>query len=245
MYRIYTFHDIVSGKCYFTRGSRSPKNRDQYEAWKHLWPLSFREDTRNDPKFTQPEIDSIHKHMTEILSAATATATATIPRARIVDPVSLQIIAEATDTRTETQHPLHHAVMNCINAVAAKEKESSLLLGSHRPKRKAHEMAVDDSVDITLAAPTIEEKITGVYLCTGYDIYITHEPCAMCAMALVHSRIARVFYTFPTQTGCLGTVYKIHSHPSLNHHYRVFKLHSELTTTEIPLELNVADDLDV
>ena len=42
-------------------------------------------------------------------------------------------------------------------------------------------------------------------------------------MALVHSRIGRVFYNIPTQTGCLGTLYKIHSHSSLNHHYRVFR----------------------
>lgn len=42
-------------------------------------------------------------------------------------------------------------------------------------------------------------------------------------MALVHSRVARVFYSIPSKTGALGTIYKIHTHPSLNHHYRVFK----------------------
>ena len=42
-------------------------------------------------------------------------------------------------------------------------------------------------------------------------------------MALVHSRVARVFYSIPSKTGALGTNYKIHAHPSLNHHYRVFK----------------------
>lgn len=42
-------------------------------------------------------------------------------------------------------------------------------------------------------------------------------------MALVHSRVSRVFYCIPSKTGALGTNYKIHTHPSLNHHYRVFK----------------------
>jgi tRNA-specific adenosine deaminase 3 len=42
-------------------------------------------------------------------------------------------------------------------------------------------------------------------------------------MALVHSRVSRVFYSIASKTGSLGTNYKIHSHPSLNHHYRVFK----------------------
>lgn len=41
-------------------------------------------------------------------------------------------------------------------------------------------------------------------------------------MALLHSRIGRVFYHQPTKTGALGTLYKIHSHRSLNHHFKVF-----------------------
>ena len=32
------------------------------------------------------------------------------------------------------------------------------------------------------------------YYLTGYDLYIFREPCIMCAMALVHSRVRRVFY---------------------------------------------------
>jgi hypothetical protein len=63
------------------------------------------------------------------------------------------------------------------------------------------------------------------YLCTGFDLYVTVEPDLMTSMALVHSRIRRVFYRDSCpHLGALGTHYNIHSHRSLNHHFRVFKV---------------------
>lgn len=63
------------------------------------------------------------------------------------------------------------------------------------------------------------------YLCTGLDLYLSTEPDLMTAMALVHSRIRRVFYqTSCPVFGALGTHYNIHSLRSLNHHFRVFKI---------------------
>ena len=66
------------------------------------------------------------------------------------------------------------------------------------------------------------------YLCTGYDLYLTHEPCTMCAMALVHSRIGRVFYAQPcAESGALGSRYSVHEIASLNHHFRVYRAAAE------------------
>uniref|UniRef100_A0A182JRP8 CMP/dCMP-type deaminase domain-containing protein n=1 Tax=Anopheles christyi TaxID=43041 RepID=A0A182JRP8_9DIPT len=64
----------------------------------------------------------------------------------------------------------------------------------------------------------------GPYLCTGYDVYLTHEPCIMCAMALVHSRARRVFFHHSTTRGALGTLVKLHTVKDLNHHYEVFRI---------------------
>ena len=61
------------------------------------------------------------------------------------------------------------------------------------------------------------------YYCTGLDLYLSSEPCMMCAMALVHSRIGMVFYEKgDTEYGSLGNLYRLHICPSLNHHFQVF-----------------------
>lgn len=64
------------------------------------------------------------------------------------------------------------------------------------------------------------------YLCSGLDIYLSEEPDLMSSMALVHSRIRRVFYK--RDNPAYGALYSgrghIHCLRSLNHHYRVFRL---------------------
>lgn len=62
------------------------------------------------------------------------------------------------------------------------------------------------------------------YLCTGFDCYVVREPCAMCAMALVHSRVRRVIYAARDAAGgALGGQFLLHAQRSLNHHYEVYR----------------------
>ncbi|XP_055839083.1 probable inactive tRNA-specific adenosine deaminase-like protein 3 [Episyrphus balteatus] len=67
----------------------------------------------------------------------------------------------------------------------------------------------------------------GPYLCTGYDVYLMVEPCLMCSMALLHSRVRRIFYLQPSENGALQTKLKLHTIKEVNHHFEVFKFLSE------------------
>ena len=74
----------------------------------------------------------------------------------------------------------------------------------------------------------------------SYDVYLTKEPNAYEAMALVHSRVRRVvFGTADKEMGGLGGVadsiddgFKrgIHCLPGTNHHYRAFRLNDDLSS---------------
>jgi tRNA-specific adenosine deaminase 3 len=81
----------------------------------------------------------------------------------------------------------------------------------------------DSSETETLNINLLKSLNQNDYLCTSFSIFLTHEPCSMCAMALIHSRISKVYYVFDRINGYLNTNCKLHCLPSLNHSYEVFK----------------------
>jgi tRNA(adenine34) deaminase len=62
----------------------------------------------------------------------------------------------------------------------------------------------------------------GNYRLLGCTLVCTLEPCAMCAGAILHSRIARLVYAAADpKAGACGSVLSVMNHPSLNHRVEV------------------------
>ncbi|ESN96747.1 hypothetical protein HELRODRAFT_154236 [Helobdella robusta] len=173
--------------------------RDQFVEASRYWPVSFHED-KNVTSLLQKHIFSssdLHKHKMNMKRAFDKS----LENSREIAPVIGCVIVDPSNGEvmsasgdTRDEHPLHHAVINAIDSLARHQS------ANFDPSNK-----------------------TGPYLCTNYDAYVTVEPCVMCAMALLHSRVGRVFYWKSHEDGALGSKYKLHCNRSLNHRFLVFK----------------------
>src|SRR5579875_835416 len=65
-------------------------------------------------------------------------------------------------------------------------------------------------------------RALGNYRLTGCTLVCTLEPCAMCAGAILHARIARLLYAAPDpKAGACGSVLNVMNHSALNHRVEV------------------------
>ena len=62
-------------------------------------------------------------------------------------------------------------------------------------------------------------QLLGNYRLPECELYVTLEPCAMCAMAMMHARLKRVVFAAPDpKTGVAGSVLDLFGQKQLNHH---------------------------
>jgi tRNA-specific adenosine deaminase 3 len=109
----------------------------------------------------------------------------------------------ASDIRTSTAHPLRHSVLNVVRVLA----------------------------DLR-ATGTADAAVGGAngahYLLTGLTLFATHEPCIMCAMALLHSRVRELVYIAPMPgTGGAGGAACVPALPGVNHRYGILRWRRE------------------
>ncbi|MEM5317291.1 tRNA adenosine(34) deaminase TadA [Paraburkholderia sp. JHI869] len=82
--------------------------------------------------------------------------------------------------------------------------------------------AHDPSAHAEMAALRAGAHALGNYRLPGCELYVTLEPCLMCAGAIMHARIARVvFGAHDPKTGACGSVVDAFANEQLNHHTSV------------------------
>src|SRR5207249_6913589 len=84
------------------------------------------------------------------------------------------------------------------------------------------EMLKDATAHAEMLALTQAEAAVGDWRLSDCDLYVTKEPCPMCAGAIIHTRIRRVvFGCADIRAGAAGTVMNLLQHRALNHRCRV------------------------
>jgi tRNA(adenine34) deaminase len=80
----------------------------------------------------------------------------------------------------------------------------------------------DPTAHAEIVAMRAAGRAIGNYRLEGCTLYTTLEPCAMCAGAILHARIARLVYAASDpKAGACGSVLGVMNHPQLNHRVEV------------------------
>jgi tRNA(adenine34) deaminase len=117
-------------------------------------------------------------------------------------------LEEARRAAAEGEVPIG-AVMVCDGAVVARG-------------RNARESAADPTAHAEMIAIREAAEKLGRWRLSDCTLYVTLEPCPMCAGALVNARIERLVYgAADPKAGAVGTLYDLSADTRLNHRYEV------------------------
>lgn len=76
-----------------------------------------------------------------------------------------------------------------------------------------------------LVAMSKATKKLGSWRLEGCDVYVTLEPCPMCAAALQQARVRNVYYGVPDpKAGAIALGFNLHDHPRMNHRFTMTDL---------------------
>ena len=82
--------------------------------------------------------------------------------------------------------------------------------------------SVDPTAHAEVEALRMAARAVGNYRLPGSVLYVTVEPCAMCAGALVHARIAHLVYGAPEpKSGAVASTIRLLESPGVNHRVEV------------------------
>lgn len=106
------------------------------------------------------------------------------------------------------------AVAGEVPVGAVVVREGKIIARSHNQV----ELLKDATAHAEMLALTQAEAALGDWRLTDCDLYVTKEPCPMCAGALVHTRVRRVIFgCADPAAGAAGSVINLLQMPTLNH----------------------------
>ena len=116
-------------------------------------------------------------------------------------------------------------------AERAEREEDEIPVGAVLVDADGEEIAAGWNRNIGEHDPTAHAEIVtmrtagqrlGNHRLLGTSLYVSLEPCAMCAMAMIHARVARVVYAASDpKTGACGSVFDLLADPRHNHRIQV------------------------
>lgn len=192
-----------------------PSTAEEAEIWsRKLWPTIYK---KSNPFGPHPSIvdratDEVYNGAAHYMALAGRAgeeaheASNGQPIGAIVvdrgDPVSPTVVVAAGDARRTGCQSVTaigsgfvtgHAVMRAIALIARKRRD----LIHNKQYETDEDLECETERLLTEIERVTYENGTlkpGGYLCLDLEIYITHEPCVMCSMAILHSRFGRVVF---------------------------------------------------
>ena len=123
-------------------------------------------------------------------------------------------------------HYMQLALQQADNAMTHGEVPVGALLitadGEHFAAHNAPITSCDGSAHAEMRVIRAACQATGNYRLNDSTLYVTLEPCCMCAGAMIHTRIKRLVYgADEPKTGAVNSLYQLLSDPRMNHQVEI------------------------
>ncbi|KAH8739214.1 hypothetical protein FG386_000690 [Cryptosporidium ryanae] len=215
-----------------------PYSRERYSELSKTWPLTYLR-----PKWS-PEVlsDDVKCRANRFINLAAEIGRAFNGRGCVIE-LKGKVVSTGVGAR-DASYPWMHSFISAVNNFSdrlvgrelgnksKRSKNATDRAAAGSARQEAEQESADDLVELGPGFRHVSRddaisssELKDQYLCTNCVVYFSHEPCISCSMALVHSRVSRVFYlNRDEEKGFLGSKHKLHCVPELNHHYRVFRV---------------------